>query len=134
MTSSLSRTVTLRLALNIKDWVTKPNHDNGNQDDAKGYWRGDIFEFEIFAVLDDGLAGAVVNKSENSKDNGQLRDADAGVAKGVNDGPGMAKPGDFGEDQATGEGSKEKIVIVGLDKHVAGGGIADEESDEYDQD
>ena len=52
-------------------------------------------------MLDDGLAGTVINEGEDGEDDCKLWDADAGGAKGVNNGPGMAKPGDFGKDEAT---------------------------------
>lgn len=108
------KTETLRLVLNIKDWIAKPQDNYCDQNHTKDYWRGDIFEFEIFLMLNDGLTGAVIDKGEDCKDNGELWNADAGAAEGVDDCPGMAEPGDFGENQAASKGGEQEIVVVGL--------------------
>ena len=42
-----------------------------------------MFETEIVLILDHALAGVVVNKSEDGENDGELRNADAGVAKSI---------------------------------------------------
>ena len=104
MALNSSKTVTLQLVLNIKDWVTKPDYNNRDQYDTEGHRCGNVFELEIFLVFDDGLAGTIINESEDCENDGELWNANASGSKGVNNGPGMAEPSDFGEDEAAGEG------------------------------
>ena len=60
-----------------------------------------MFETEIGLVFNNALAGVVVNKREDGENNGELGDTDASVAESINNVPGVAKPGDFGKNEAT---------------------------------
>ena len=88
-----------------------------------------MFEAEIVLVLNHALTGVVVDKGEDGQDNGELWDANAGVAEGVDDGPRVTEPGDFGEDEATDESRQGKVVVASLREDVTAAGVADEEGE-----
>ena len=46
-----------------------------------------FFEADAQRVADDGLAGVVVSKGKERKDDSELRDADAGGTEGINNRP-----------------------------------------------
>ena len=56
-----------------------------------------MLETEIVLIFDHALASEVIDKGKDSEDDGELGDADAGATKSVDDGPGITKPSDFGE-------------------------------------
>ena len=68
-----------------------------------------------------------VGESEDGEDEGELGDADAGGAKGVEDEPRVGEPGDFGEDEAVNQREKVGVFGAGLDEDVVGGGVAEQE-------
>ena len=59
-----------------------------------------MFEAEVVLVFRHALAGVVIDEREDTQDDSDLGDADAGVAESVNDVPGVAEPGNLGKDEA----------------------------------
>ena len=113
---------------NIKDRLTKPDNNHENQNCAIDYWKGDIFETVILLFFDDELPGIVVGKSENSKNNGELWDTYAGTTEGIDNIPGVAEPGGFGEDETANQSSKSVIAIIALNEDVATCTIANDKA------
>ena len=56
-----------------------------------------MLETEIGLIFDKGATGVVIDKGKNRQDDGKLMNTDAGATKSVDDGPGITKPSDFGE-------------------------------------
>ncbi len=74
--------------------------------------------------------GFVVNLEisvrKNSKNNGELREAEAARAESVDNEPRVGEPSDFGENEAYNEGDISRVLLVALDEDVVRGGETDE--------
>ena len=68
-----------------------------------------------------------VGEGEYGENEGELGDADAGGAEGVDDEPRVGEPSDFGKNEAGEKGEEVAVAGVGLDEDMVGGGIAKEE-------
>ena len=83
---------------------------------------------EFFLVFDHGGTCRVIDKGENRKNDGKLRNTNTGRAKGVDNAPGTREPGDFCEYETANKRSKRKILVVALNEHMPRGGVADQKS------
>ena len=59
-----------------------------------------MLETKVGLIFDHSPASIVVDEGKNSKDDGELGNANASGAKSINDGPGITKPSNFRKDQA----------------------------------
>ncbi len=77
--------------------MTKTNNQDGDYDKAEDDRDGDISEFD-FAVVGGGFVEELeIGVGEDGEDDGELREAKAAGAEGINNEPGMREPGDFRE-------------------------------------
>ena len=121
----ISRSFDIFTSLYVKDWVAKPYYDNGYDKQAKDDWSGNLgkanFAFVFYAVFEN----AIWYERCDSEDNCKLWNEDTGAAKGVDNKPVAANPGNLGGEEATGDDGETKIVVwVALDKDVARSGEA----------
>ena len=86
-----------------------------------------MLEAEIGLVLNHSLTSIVVDEGENSKNDSELRDANASVSESIDDGPRITEPGNFGKDKPANQGGKGKIFVVALDQSVATSSITNQE-------
>ena len=87
-----------------------------------------MLKTEVFLEFDHSLAGVIIDKGENSQYDSKLRNTNAGTAKGINNIPGMTKPGRLGKDEPANQGRKSETLIVALRENVAAGSITNQKT------
>jgi len=76
-------------------------------------------------VGDGFVVNLEISVRKNSKNNGELREAEATRAESVDNEPRVGEPSDFGENEAYNEGDISRILFVALDEDVVRGGETD---------
>lgn len=112
--------------MNVEARLAKANNENSDDDEAEDDGEGDVAEVELAATTGDLAIDFKKGEGGDGENEGELRNADAGIGDGIDNEPSMGEPGDFREDEAADDRDKGVFLVGGLDEDVVSGGETDD--------